>query len=186
MCWQSAVGFLQPVAECSCKATKAAPSFRTEDGLCPWIELALGWPLMRYVGTFALHQVGLSLIQALTSSAKLCVTSIGITEITTRAFLWELESLDKCDPYCLRYEFFRAFLPPFPLNLENIFHFFALSQLPAAGSPSGSEGTLQFKVSKTCTIPLLLSYLPLLCGTQFNSRMNQMWFVWFTIKFLGT
>lgn len=34
--------YLQFVAERSQRAAKAAPSFRTEDGLWPWIELALG------------------------------------------------------------------------------------------------------------------------------------------------
>ena len=94
------------------------------------------------MGNFALNQVGLSLIQALTSSAKLFVISVGITEITIRAFFWELESLGKCNSYCLRYEFFKDFLPLFPLNLENVFLFFTLSQIRAAGSPSDSEDTL--------------------------------------------
>lgn len=76
--------------------------------------------------------MGQSLIQALTPPAKLPVAPAGGTEITRRDFLREFGILDKHSPFCLR--LLKPLLPLFPLNLENLFPFFTLSQLCAAGS----------------------------------------------------
>lgn len=76
--------------------------------------------------------------------------------------------LDKCNPYCLRmlfYFFFKYFLHFLPIKCREHFSFLHLEQSSAAGSPSNSEDTLQFKVSKICTMPLLPSYLYFMWNT---------------------
>lgn len=145
---------------------RAAPSFRPGADLCfrprtdlyPHMDWAGFWlTSIRYLGTFALSQVWADRDSGIDLTENLFVIPIVITETRIKGFC--LESLDKCNSHCPSFEFFKDFLLLFPLNLENIFPFITLSQLSAAGSPPDSKDTLSFKVDKTCTIPLLLSYL---------------------------
>lgn len=136
---------------CPCQATTAAP--RSGQGMAfahglswlladPWADIWVPLPWKK---------MGHSQIQALTSTGNLPVIPVGRTEITRRVFLRELGSLDGCNPFCLRLP--KHFLPVFPLNLENLFPFFTLSQLRAAGSPSAGREPFNPRQTRPAPFP---------------------------------